>query len=413
MSKYWFILSLCFGGCIEPYAINSELSVKAVAVDGLFTNAADGHYVRLTNTYALSEASPAPISGAKVIVEGETISIVFVETNPGYYEPVENVAGVPGQVYQLIVELTDGTIMKSSTIAMPSELEIDSLYALPKILPSTNSNLDEAGFQFFVSAHDPEKQNFNVRYEFQESFQINVPLPSEYIFDYEDSIVVPRDTLVATCFRKDRSNEYLIGTTSGLGNPQLTEFPLRFKSQLGPELSSAFYLSVKQYAITNEAYEYYRVLSKNNTSAGSLFDTQKGSVIGNVHVEGDDDVIVQGFFEVSTMKRQDRQFDAVELFENNEDIPIGTACLADEFGNPVTYTVLASEVGRILKIEGIPFVSFTGAYWRIVQHAGFGQAPPGLAWSGGTGALVIIANRTCSDCTYYGLIDRPDFWRVD
>ena len=104
---------------------------------------------------------------------------------------------------------------------------------------------------------------------------------------------------VEVCFRGDTSTALLLGSAFSLNNSKLTEFPVHFINENDQNLSFKTAVKVKQYALSNATYQYYKRLKENNESGGSLFDKQKGNISGNIKSLTDPKELVMGNFDVS------------------------------------------------------------------------------------------------------------------
>ena len=60
-------------------------------------------------------------------------------------------------------------------------------------------------------------------------------------------------------------------------------------------------LLVKQYSLSNEAYDYWFQLQKQSQESGGLYETQPARVSGNISNVNDNEEVVLGFFNASSV----------------------------------------------------------------------------------------------------------------
>ena len=122
------------------------------------------------------------------------------------------------------------------------------------------------GIQFFIDSKSQSEIRTNYRYEYVESYEVTVLFPSKYDwFGTGDSFkVFKRDPLLETCYRISQSTSTLLGTTRGQIENEISEFPIRFVDHTEPTLIDKYLLKIRQYAISNEAYNFHKKLKENN-----------------------------------------------------------------------------------------------------------------------------------------------------
>ncbi len=416
MKSRGIILILTFA-CIEPYEFESISDTRAIVVEASLTNEVKPHYAKISYTFPLDQSESTPLNGATVWIEDdESIRTDLSEIYPGYYVTDSSFSGTAGKSYILNITTSDGIKLISSRERLIPPTPIDSIYGRYLELPSREKGVFQHGIQFFIDAHNDSDPFSNYRYEYEESYEIKVPLPSAYEWSYDDNKHHLRDTSLETCYSTKRSTTFIVGTTQGLSNNRMSEFPIRYIDETGPELVSRYFLSVWQYSISSSAYEYYKDLNESNLSSGSFFDSQKGTVVGNIQATGSENVRIQGLFEVAGVAESRRFFEPAELFEEEHGYPEGISCRTDSEGRPEKFIVLLEDVGWILLLPAVPGAAFRGVDWRLVNVIDYGVVEPGpyppyaVVWRGGVGQRAIIAHKTCSDCTEHGELKKPDNW---
>lgn len=198
-----------------------------------------------------------------------------------------------------------------------------------------------------------------------------------------------------TCYRENFSNSLILSNTSGISGNRAFDVPLRFLPVDNLDLTNRYSIEVTQYSINDKSYAYYNKLREFNESSGSLFDKQQGIVLGNLTSVSDENEIVLGYFEVSSVTR-------FRKFYN-----------IDEFGVEVTSQIS----GFSQQCKASDFISTTldslsfynpddpiekrrNAPYRIYLWE---PSPPPY----GTSYLRLAA---CVSCTRYGKLEKPTYW---
>jgi hypothetical protein len=63
--------------------------------------------------------------------------------------------------------------------------------------------------------------------------------------------------------------------------------------------SLAYSINVKQYALTQQAYEFYEIVQKNTEQTGSFFDPQPSQISGNIKNINNPSELVIGYVSIS------------------------------------------------------------------------------------------------------------------
>lgn len=405
--------------CVSPYSFEVISDPKALVIDASLTNEEKAHLVKLSFAENLDSTSFRVVTGAAVsfIHSGERIRLV--ELNEGVYRTDSSFFGVPGSTYQLEVILADGKQFLSEEVIMPHPVEIDSIYGRYIVVPNDRNERFQNGVQIFLDTRSKDTEPHNFRYEFKESYAVDVPFPSRYDFTGTGATfeIIERDRPLDRCYRKRQQSRTLIATTRNLSGNSIVEMPIRFINESLPDLAYDYRLGVRQYAITNEAYQYFRQLRDINESAGSLSDRQLGILQGNIHGAEGNDMTVLGYFEVAGASEVRRTFNYKEF--EDEGIRTeewvctgmgGSGCVFfDERAVQILFNVDTFQVNRgdtiFLTEYFYDYAGFDALLnnpecmeeWRITDIPDVGE-------------FAYFAHKRCSDCRELGLFDRPEVW---
>lgn len=387
------ILVVFISSCIEPYDLEIRGTQRALVIEASLTNLAGEQFVQLEYSYALDGAIPEPASGAIIeVTDNEGNSEIFHEVRPGFYEPNSFFVGVVGRRYQLTVRTADGTEYQSEEEELLAPATSVNIYGEFLILRSETDGGFDRGIQFLVDIEGANEENHNYRFQYDESYEITVPFASLLEFDPSTRTINRRDPPIGLCYVSEQSRDLLIATTSGQTTSELREFPIVYVSEDEPNLIGDYSLTIRSYRISSAAYQYYKDLEENNESAGSFFDRQKGSLIGNIQNVGNVSEPVLGYFEVAAASEEFRLFDAGTWKEDGL-----------RPGKTLQHCVdLLDTVQTIDILNGN--INFNG---RLIYNFGLSDnIVPGTTYS----VITLLAPASCSDCRSYGSLEKPTLW---
>lgn len=174
----YVLVSAILGACTLPYDFEIQDTGKAWVIDASLTNEQKAHVVKLSYSLDLDEGEEVPVKGALVRIAAMGKWRTLSEVLPGQYITDSTYAGIPGNFYQLSVELPDGTQYLSSEEELLPSVPIDSIYARYIQVPHELNATDSDGVQVFLDTHSDLEDHHNFRYELRESYAVVVPFPS-------------------------------------------------------------------------------------------------------------------------------------------------------------------------------------------------------------------------------------------
>ena len=361
------ILLLALHGCIEPFAPPEITSAEHyLVVDGaLNTSPESSSQVKLSRTQNIYEkGTPKLEPRAKVTVEGDKgTSYAFVEASPGVYTLVAK-SFRDTEKFRLRIKTSAGKEYLSDYVPVVKNPPIDSLTY--KVRP------DRSGVQIYVNTHDPLDKTRFYRWSYDETWQYSMPLFSSYELKGKD--IVYRLENINTCWSSANPTTIVLGSSIKLSKDIIRDQGVTYVSALSGKLQAKYSILVKQYALTQEEFEYWNTLSKTTERTGSLFDPQPAEVTGNIKAVGDPSELVFGYFNASNRQEQ-------RLFVNEYLGRFSPAC-------EPTDTLSALEVPESLDLILTEF---------------YANSPI---------PYYIMGTTSCTDCRLQGgTIQRPSFWK--
>lgn len=372
--------------CTKPFDTESFAFDKVIVVDGQVTDQDKMHEVRLSYTYPIGNDEGAPLSGAEVWVEtGNGTKLDFQESEAGTYLSTTSFAGEAGVSYQLFFTTSEGKNYRSTAVELIKSPVIDSIYDSYAEITSDESTYSIPGIQFFVDTHDPTNKAKYFRYEWEEDYQIRSPYPSGYGYVAENDSIYYRTEPIHICYESGKSSTIILGTTVGSNENRLIEFPVSFVSGLSDKLRTRYAINVRQYAVTESIYGFYRKLKESNESGGSLFDKQQGTITGNIQSIDDPGETILGIFEVAGYSELRTFFSFSDLDSRLKRPGFRFSCFSNDIVNPTRDSV---------------------GYWVTqgdLNIIDFYEYPEGESF-------ITMGSRTCTECIYYATTQKPEYW---
>lgn len=292
--KEWLVLlimiliQLCTVGCIEPF---NPPEIKQpdsyLVVDGFFNTANSMSTIQLSRTFNLSvDDTLTPEVNANVVVERERGGqYLFTETKNGVYTYQPEFIGQQ-ENFRLRITTQDGKVYLSD-------------YSMVKIAPPIDSIGYEVvqnghGVQLNINTRDPSGNTRFYKWELEETWEYTAALLSRY--EIKDKGVIPRTEDVYTCWKQNQQKRIAIGSSIKLEQDLLRNAGIATLPVNTNRFLIKYSALVKQYALTQEAYQYWTALAKTTEATGSIFDPLPTLVTGNLHCETDPKEPVFGFF---------------------------------------------------------------------------------------------------------------------
>jgi hypothetical protein len=180
----------------------------------------------------------------------------------------------------------------------------------------------------------------------------------------------------ATCWETDSSTDIILGSTAKLGQNVIYEQPVQIIAAGSQQLSIAYSILVRQYALTDSAYTFLALMQQNTESLGSIFDPTPIQLTGNIQCLTSPTQPVIGWVSAGTMQQE-------RIFISRSQVP-GWA-----------YYLTCP------RLKMVPSDSLF-YYFGEIGFVPLGQVSNGYAPG---------AEEECTDCTYWGgTTTEPSFW---
>lgn len=382
------LLSACVRS-IEPEQLGFQ---DLMVVDGLLTDQMIHQQVKLSRTVSIEASSDSlrPVSGARVWIEDQDgTAYLFLESDPGSYLSENPFNGIVGNQYTLYFETADEALYQSEAVTLLATPRIDSLYAT--FLPEpTSNNANDGVFNFYVDSKSNTNGAKYFRWTWNSTFELSVATPSRWLWTGGNTFVNrdlgnDNNLQVELCWKTENAAtvivEDLLVPEAGVDRFQVTSFHSDTR-----KMYRGYSLEVKQYVLSEGAFNYWRQIATTTQGQGNFSDAQVGTVMGNVTSLSDPDEIVLGYFGASQEVSVRRYFEPVDFAE--EGYRRRTIDFVDCSDlEPITSN--DTQIGEVMNEIGD---SYAIAFFI-------------------TGGTVVYYPKRCSECTQYGDNQRPEFWR--
>ncbi|MGZ3754183.1 MAG: DUF4249 domain-containing protein [Mucilaginibacter sp.] len=283
------VLSVC--ACKVPYnppaitAVNNYLVVEGLV------NITDSTYIKLSRTVNISSASTTkPELKAIISIESNKgDSYALMELGSGTYAAPPLNLNKTNQ-YRIRIKTTNGEQYLSDF----GETKVSPL--IDSITFKTTKNL-----KIYVNTHDPNNATRYYRWDFTEAWEFHPSFNSQYISDGLHIVLRTPAQQIWDCYTGDISSNITLGTTTQLSQDVVTQQLVNTIDSSAEKISVKYSILVKQYALTQDAYNYWTLLKKNTEQLGSIFDSQPSASIGNIHCVNNPNEPVIGYISAGTV----------------------------------------------------------------------------------------------------------------
>lgn len=330
---------LLFIGCIEPFDSNFNISKEIIVVEGQVTDIEGDSYVKLQRAVPSGGRNSffRSISGASVVVvEDEGSQYIFEETNEqGYYKAPDGFKAQNNGIYKLIFTTQEGDTYESNSQKLRSVAPIDSVYQV------TNPNSLRAGLlnvptnTIYIDTKDPDGTGDNYLWTWKNFEYQNIcvtclggrwyPSPTEAGACVDDDLLTRLGVFydyycTSDCWDIFESNT--INAQSDILSDGLT-IRAREIAEIPYYNVIGGLIQISQQSVSEEAFNYLKLLIQQGQNTGGLADTPPAALIGNVQNKNDPAEAIGGYFLVTSSVKVNYWIDRSDARPNNFR-PLGT-----------------------------------------------------------------------------------------
>jgi len=367
-------------GCIEPFMPKIDESQESLVIEGQITDQEGYHYIHISRSANFNDPYKIPEQDCLVeVINNKGNIFQFYESEPGLYETwMEQKYLTLGTQYKLQVTTADGNEYQSDyELLLSPSPPVDSIYYELEIRETYDPDFPIYGIQFYIDLDATNDFARNYRWELEETWEYHSGYWIQYYYD-GTLHNMENPFLLYFCWRTEPIRKIYTATTRYSTSNKIKKYPLLYVSNQSNRLAIKYSLLIKQYSLSNAAYDYWDQLKKQNQESGGLYETQPARVRGNISNINDPGEEVLGFFYISSVTKK-RIFVTGPF---NFHFP-GAQCKLDTIG------------------RDNPLHSYTTYPVYLISLSDLGQGPPYATGKGGI----------CFDCTAGGgTTTKPDFW---
>ena len=289
--------------------------------------------------------------------------------NPGIYNSAPLNLDITQQ-YSIAITTADGRKYASDAVPCKQSPPIDSVFWS-----------QPGDLTLYAATHDPTGNSRYYRYDYTETWQHNALLIAAWTLVNNQIAVADSTDENWYCWSTAHSTNVLITTSVALGQDVISAFPLNTLPLGDPRVAVKYSVLVRQYVLTEDAYNYWNLIEKTSQNNGTLFDLQPTQLISNIHCSTDPSEPVIGYLTASSVQQQ-------RIFIADTSL---TAWV-----NPVSPPGCRTDV--------VPYSFDIFPTYPVTDTS---VAPYYFS-----GSNMIIAPRSCLDCRYQGGTRiKPSFWQ--
>ena len=183
---------------------------------------------------------------------------------------------------------------------------------------TSDPDVTEDGVQFYVDFNGQGDYGNYYRWVVEETYEYHSTWPiTRYTDNTGTHKLYKADYSFFTCYKTDDIQDIFILSTKGLDKNRYQNYPLNFVNDHTQRLMYKYSLLVKQYSISESAYNFWKKLRENNKESSGLFAKQPSQVNGNIYNPNDTTEVVLGYFGVSSVTTRRIMVPAVGLKFND------------------------------------------------------------------------------------------------
>jgi hypothetical protein len=363
--------------CEEPFDPQLKPSEqRLLVVDGMISNEAPPYVVQLSYSSDLKDPRFIPATEFQVWVQDDQGEIIpFIQSSPGTYtSAADGPAGIPGRTYQLMLQSYDGRQYVSAPETLPLPVAIQSVDYMVETIEPNNLPYSMTGLQFYLTTGQAPADSSYFVWQLTETYKYQADFKLNYLYSGGLHLVFNPDSL-RTCYTTQLVEELFLFDASQQSVPQAVNFPLNFVSTETRALTYRYSLLARQFSITATAFDFYRLVREQNSSASALFTRQPFQIKGNITSVDDADETVLGLFMAASVTEK-------RVFVTP----------------PFQYLEWHYPLCDFYDYDAYKFIwTYTSEAWPLMVTRG----PDGLA----------LPSTWCIDCRQQGgTLEKPDFW---
>ncbi len=304
---YMMLVIVLGTSCIknfEPDILSSD--AKKYVVNGQVSSGDSIQRLNVSLTSSINEPEYIPVTGCEVNIY-DNLGHQFEMTDAGkgdYTSIIDPVYFHPGVSFKVEIRTLAGDILVSDYDSLTQVPPIDNVYYQRKDIERSEPGDFLVGIQFYIDLKGTQTSSHYYRWEVFETWEYHAEYPLEWYYDGTVHHVSPPDFSRKVCWSTRKLPNIFTLSTTNLSENRYDKFPLHYVGNKSSRLAYGYSYLVKQYSISEQAYNYWEQLRANSNPEGGLYEKQPISVKGNMHdlMHPENDVL--GYFGATSVVSQ-------------------------------------------------------------------------------------------------------------
>lgn len=301
---YFVLLVVMGSSCIKPYSpLIKSIDANKYVVSGQVTYGDSAQIVNVSTTSPIGDPQYLPVTGCIVrILDDNGNEFPMSDLDNGDYSTwIDPELIIPGASFRVEVIIPSGDRIISGFDYLSECPDVDSVYYIREDVEGNEPGEYTLGIQFYVDLDGDDSDSRYYRWQVIETFEHHAEYPVEWYYDGTVHHVDPPDYSRYICWTTNRIPEVFTLSTTILTENKYKMLPLQYVNNRSSRLMYGYSLLVKQYALSEAAFNYWDQLRINLSQQGGLYETQPLAIKGNMQNLTHPENEVLGFFSVVAM----------------------------------------------------------------------------------------------------------------
>lgn len=299
-------LILVGASCVSPFEPDYKGDeVDLLVVDGSLIKGLDTQVITISRSSSITQSEYQPVVNCQVKIRDDVGNeFIFTEESQGKYTArIEDALLNYDNRYKLVFSTPSGEDYESGYQTLLRTAPVDSIYRSKELSYNTASESYVNGLQFYLDLNAPDDAARYYRWQIEETWEIRAWYKIYGLYD-GNTITLdihgwPSDSLYY-CWNTRMASGIYTYSTNNLSHNILKKVPLHFKPYDSPELTIKYCATVRQFALNEDAYNYWHQKEIELNESGQIYTTQPNQVKSNITNINNPDEKVLGFFWASS-----------------------------------------------------------------------------------------------------------------
>lgn len=296
------VLFCALTSCIEEFTPEISEEADLLVVQGSIIKGNELQLIEITRTSPYGNPQERPVGGCTVyVVDGNGNSFHFTEGETGFYTANIDQAYLSyNSSFKLHIQTPNGNKYESESESILKGSPVDSVYYSNEAYQSS-SEYYSSGMQIYMDLKAPEENTRHYRWTVDETYEYHSRYFIYATWDDELKILVEEYTQdYYTCWKTLPVKGFYSASTANLSVNERKRIPLNYLPASSAKLNYRYSALVKQFTLSDKAYEYWNTNKVESSESGGLYQTQPSQSRSNIYNTVNPDEIILGFFWASS-----------------------------------------------------------------------------------------------------------------